>query len=313
MRFLIESGTGASVYDIAERCKTSVRTAQRYIEALRRTDLPLYEDWDGARKIFRVMPTARRESLSLSTSQMLTLYLSRRVFDFLAGTGFKEDLDELFERLEVTLKRRDFQAARNLERKIFDVNEAPHRYTGRIEHVGEILTALLKEQRVDLIYESAGRGPSAVRVDPYTLVVYKKGLYLAGFSHQHGSVRLFALDSLRDVTWRRSDSFNYPSDWDPAKEYAGSFGLIRGEPVEVRLLFSEKVARFVERRRWHPSQRQKKVTGGLQLSLQLQGTTELLSWILGFGAEVQVLAPASLRKTVAEELQRALKYYSQNS
>jgi len=46
------------------------------------------------------------------------------VFDFLEGTGFKEDLDDVFGRLEATLKRKDFLAVRNLDRKIFDVNEA---------------------------------------------------------------------------------------------------------------------------------------------------------------------------------------------
>ena len=50
------------------------------------------------------MPTARRQSITLTTAQMVALFLSRRVFDFLAGTGFKEDLDDVFAKLEATLK-----------------------------------------------------------------------------------------------------------------------------------------------------------------------------------------------------------------
>ena len=50
----------------------------------------------GRRKVWRIMPTARRQTISLSTSQMVALFLSRRVFDFLAGTGFQEDLDDVF-------------------------------------------------------------------------------------------------------------------------------------------------------------------------------------------------------------------------
>ena len=100
----------------------------------------------GKRKVWKLLPTARQQTLTFTTSQMLSLFLSRRVFDFLEGTGFKEDLDEVFRKLEVTLKRKDATAARNLDRKIYDVNEAPHVYEGRLEHVNEILTALLKEQ-----------------------------------------------------------------------------------------------------------------------------------------------------------------------
>src|SRR4051812_1297508 len=150
VRALLDGGAGASVYDIAERFGVSVRTALRYLEALRAGGEPLYEETLDRRKVWRLMPTARRETLTLTTSQMLSLFLSRRVFDFLAGTGFKEDLDDVFARLEATLRRRDFTAARHLDRKIFDVNEAPHLYEGRIEHVNEILTALLREERLEI-------------------------------------------------------------------------------------------------------------------------------------------------------------------
>lgn len=48
------------------------------------------------------------------------------MFDLLAGTGFQEDLDEVFGKLDVPLNRKDFAAVRTLGRKVFDVNEAHH-------------------------------------------------------------------------------------------------------------------------------------------------------------------------------------------
>lgn len=305
-RALLERAEGATVYDLAARARTSLRTAQRYLEALKAAEEPIYDEWDGKRKIWRLMPTARRESITLSTSQMLSLFLSRRVFDFLAGTGFKEDLDELFERLELTLRIQDFVAARDLHRKIHDVNEAPHKYAGRSEHVNDILTALLKEQRLEVTHDSVSRGRKTFLLDPYTLVVYKKGLYLAGFSHAHDQVRIFALDSFRDVAWKRGDGFEYPASWDPGHEYAGSFGLVRGPtPTAVRIFFTDKVARFVERRQWHPSATVRQVKGGIELDLLVHGTQELTSWVLGFGAQAEVLAPASLRAEILAELTQA--------
>ena len=133
VRAMLDSAGGASLYDIAERFRVSLRTAQRYLEALRAAGEPIFEEESQResserRKIWRLMPSARRETLTLTTSQMLSLFLSRRVFDFLAGTGFKEDLDDVFARLEATLRKRDFVAARHLDRKIYDLNEAPHIY-----------------------------------------------------------------------------------------------------------------------------------------------------------------------------------------
>src|SRR5258707_4601418 len=148
VRAILNSSAGASVYDIAERLRVSVRTAIRYVQALETSGEPLYEEYRGKRKVWRLQASARENAVTLSTSQMVALSLSRRVFDFLAGTGFKEDLDDVFARLEATLRRKDVAAARNLDRKLFDVNEAPHLYADRVDDMNDIVTALLREERL---------------------------------------------------------------------------------------------------------------------------------------------------------------------
>jgi proteasome accessory factor B len=308
LRTFLNSTGGASIYDIAERFDVSARTAIRYLEALRRAGEPLFDQTVGKRKVWRLVPTSRTNTLTLSTSQMMSLFLSRRVFDFLDGTGFKEDLDDVFAKLEATIKKQDTAAGRNLDRKIYDVNEAPHIYQGRSEHVNAILTGLLKEQRLAVVHESV-RGQARFEIDPYTLLVYKKGLYLAGFSHRHGEIRTFALDGFSDVEWLRGQGFQYPRDFHPAHLYEGAFGIIRGEPVHIRIRFSAKVARYVTRRRWHPSQRFKDVPGGVEMEMDVRGSTEVLSWVLGFGKEAEVIEPSTLRETVQIELQRSLDSY----
>src|SRR3954447_13098441 len=227
LRAALDSTEGVSIYDIAERFEVNPRTALRYIQALQRAGEPLYEEISGKRKVWRLMPTARRQSITLSTSQMVALFLSRRVFDFLAGTGFKEDLDDVFRKLEATLKRKDFTAVRNLDRKVFDVNEARHLYEGRIEDVNDIMTALLREDRLCVTHEGVSGGRKTFVLEPYTLIVYKKGLYIAGRSHHHREVRTFALDGFRDVEWLKGDRFEYPGDYRPEQITEGAFGIIR--------------------------------------------------------------------------------------
>jgi predicted DNA-binding transcriptional regulator YafY len=311
VRGLLNSGEGASVYDIAERFGVSVRTAIRYIRALQVAGEPLYEEVEGRRKVWRLMASARQQTVTLTTAQMVALFLSRRVFDFLAGTGFKEDLDELFGKLEAQLRRKDFAAARNLDRKVFDVNEARHLYEGRIEDVNDIVTALLREERLRVTHESVSGGKKTFVLEPYTLMVYKKGLYLVGRSQGHaGELRTFALDAFREVEWLRGDKFDYPADYRPEKVTEGAFGLIRGSEVtRVRILFDPKVARYVERVLWHPTQRFKRTAAGLEMTMEVRGTTEVVGWVLGFGGDARVVEPASLRETVAAELARAASQY----
>jgi predicted DNA-binding transcriptional regulator YafY len=231
------------------------------------------------------------------------------VFDFLSGTGFKEDLDDLFGKLEAQLRRKDFAAARHLDRKVFDVNEARHLYEGRIEDVNDIVTALLREERLRVTHQSVSGGKKTFVLEPYTLMVYKKGLYLVGRSQGHGGqLRTFALDAFKEIEWLRGDGFDYPADYRPEQVTEGAFGLIReSEVTRVRILFDPKVARYVERVMWHPTQRFKRTAKGLEMTMDVRGTTEVVSWVLGFGANAQVLAPEALRKEIAEQLTSAAR------
>jgi predicted DNA-binding transcriptional regulator YafY len=310
VRALLNSGEGASVYDIAERFRVSVRTAIRYLRALQTAGEPLYEEVIERRKVWRLMASARQQTITLTTAQMVALFLSRRVFDFLAGTGFKEDLDEVFTKLEAQLRRKDLAAARNLDRKVFDVNEARHIYEGRIEDVNDIVTALLREERLRVTHDSVSAGKRTFVLEPYTLMVYKKGLYLVGSSQLHGEIRTFALDAFREVEWLRGDKFDYPPDYRPEQVVEGAFGLIRGSEVtRVRVRFDAKVARYVERVMWHPTQRFKRTATGLEMTMNVRGTTEVLPWVLGFGGDAVVLEPPGLRAAVAGELRQAAARY----
>jgi len=310
LRALLSATGGATVYDISERLEVSVRTALRYLQAMESAGEPLYEEMDGRRKVWRLMASARQQTITLSTAQMVALAMSRRVFDFLAGTGFKEDLDAVFERLESALRRDDFVAARNLDRKIYDVNEAPHRYEGRIDHVDAIVTGLIREQRLAVAYVRTDGQEQRFELDPYSLLVYKKGLYLVGFSHHHQERRTFSLDAFSEVEWLRGVGFEYPDNYHPSQIAEGAFGLIKGAPTRVEIRFDEAVTRYVRRRLWHPSQVITEVPGGIVLTMDVLGTVEIRSWVLSFGDKAEVLAPAALREAVATELRRAALRYA---
>jgi predicted DNA-binding transcriptional regulator YafY len=309
LRTLLDSARGLSLDAIAEHFQVAPRTALRYLHALQEAGEPLEEELEGKKKLWKIHPVARRQAVTLTTSQMMALFLSRRVFDFLAGTGLKEDLDDVFRKLEATLRRRDGAAARHLDRKLYDVNEARHLYDERADDVNEILTALLREECLEVTHQSFSTGRRTFRLEPYTLLVYKKGLYVAGRSHAHASVRTFALDGFREVRWLRGERFVYPDEYRPEKLTEGAFGLIRGAPARVRLRFDAAVAAYVQRRLWHPTQRFVRSPRGLEMILDVQGTTELTSWILGFGDKVEVLEPPDLREELGRQLARAAAHY----
>jgi len=93
-------------------------------------------------------------------------------------------------------------------------------------------------------------------------------------------------------------------------ERSWSVWLADDEPVEVRLRFTEEASPLVRETRWHPSQRlQDASDGGVDLSLTVASTTELVPWILGWGPNCRVLAPAELRERIAAETRAAAAMY----
>jgi len=313
LRAYLKSSGGASVYDIADRLHVCVRTAIRYVEAIQAAGEPLTERKEGKRIIYRLMANAKAEPIALSTTEMVALSLSRRVFDFLEGTGFKEDLDDVFTRIEATLKSKDFEHAKNLDRKIFDLNERPHIYANRLEDVNEIVTALLNEERLSVAHGSVAKWGTKFEVEPYTLIVYKKGLYLVGRSSHHQSIRTFSLDGFRDVDRLKDTTFEYPANYHPEKFFEGRFGIMGGPPTRVRIRFDHDVARFIRRRRWHPTQQLKQVGSDIELTMEVAGTTEVYNWVLEWGDKAEVLEPGKLRDDVATAHRRAAARYQSKS
>src|SRR3954452_7199557 len=69
LRTLLDSAQGVSLYEVAERFEVSTKTALRYLHALRSAGEPLYEEIVGRRKVWRLVAAARRQTITLSTTQ----------------------------------------------------------------------------------------------------------------------------------------------------------------------------------------------------------------------------------------------------
>jgi proteasome accessory factor B len=284
------------------RLGVSRRTAYRRLKELGDTDVLESQGDDGSAILWRLPPASREHPLHVTTSEMVSLAFVRNALGFLAGTGIKEDLDALLDRLAHALKTSDYAHWKTLDRKLFDVNEGAYDYAGddgakKLDVANDVITSLLREERLTCVLKD-GR---SVKVDPYTLVLYKKGLYLLGFSHAHGEVRKFALDRIIDTERHAGASFDYPARFDPGAHVKGPFGIIGGPKERVVVRFDASVAEFVTRRTWHPSQRFHDVDGGIEMTLEPSGTKEMVSWVLGFGGKAEVIAPKGLREEVARE------------
>jgi predicted DNA-binding transcriptional regulator YafY len=91
-----------------------------------------------------------------------------------------------------------------------------------------------------------------------------------------------------------------------------SYGIFAGKANKTAVLrFSASAARWVADERWHPRQVGQFLTDGrYELRVPYRDATELAMDILRYGADVEVVAPESLRGTVAAKLREALALYN---
>jgi proteasome accessory factor B len=80
--------------------------------------------------------------------------------------------------------------------------------------------------------------------------------------------------------------------------------------VEVRLHFSAVAAPRVRESVWHHSQTLVDTSdGGCELTMRVGGIKEVRAWVLGWGADVEVLAPEALRDEVYDHARRMAEQY----
>jgi predicted DNA-binding transcriptional regulator YafY len=129
-------------------------------------------------------------------------------------------------------------------------------------------------------------------------------MYVVGYCHLRREIRVFAVERIRSAAVLR-ETFVVPPGFDVDAYLRDAWGIVRGELIAVRAVFSRAMAPYIRERLWHPSQELRELTGGrLELRLRIADTGEVRRWLLGFGAEAEVLEPVALRETIAREAQR---------
>ena len=111
------------------------------------------------------------------------------------------------------------------------------------------------------------------------------------------------------------DPYDIPADFDPRDLLADAWGIwyTEGEPVEVALKFHPRVAHRLQETRWHRSENMEELPDGSILwHAKVAEPKEMLYWIRGWGADVEVVEPHGLREAVRDEAQRLAALYGAN-
>ncbi|MBA2273857.1 MAG: WYL domain-containing protein [Actinobacteria bacterium] len=169
--------------------------------------------------------------------------------------------------------------------------------------LGAFYSALLDHKPVEFGYQTAGAAAaSRRRVYPYGLVHRRGHWYVVGQDIDKDDVRAFKVARVSGAITRMDGSYSIPSSFDAAAHVGGEAWAIGPEASDATLV------RFDASMRWWVEQNMRGLPtspgaeGALDVEVPVANVDALISWIIGFGSEVEILAPESARRRLIEHL-----------
>lgn len=298
--------------------KTSKRTVERDLQML---SIPFGLEADERNKPYG-WRYASDVSVSLvpglSETEALSFLMLQQFSSRLLPAMLKDDLTPYFR--EARRKLSDDvsrSAVRTWPGKVRSVE--PHQpllappVSGHVQR--EIHAALLRGKQVSVAYRGGRR--NEIRdyspVNVLGLVQHGAIIYLVATFFTYEDVRILALHRITEACMLDTDA-KVPANFDlDAYVASGAFGFgAVGKTIDIELHFYHSAGtHLLESRLAEDQQVEERSDGTLVVRASVPDTRRLRWWILGFGADVEVIQPPELRADIRRSVEQAAVHYRQ--
>jgi CRISPR-associated endonuclease/helicase Cas3 len=187
---------------------------------------------------------------------------------------------------------------------------------GRVRILETLAQAWVEQRKVRIRYQRLESSDFVNHViHPYLIEpsIWSDSLYVVAFSEGMERIVPFKVDRIESAS-PSGEEFEMPADFDEGQLLQHAWGIWYADrpPVTVKLRFSPTPAaiRRLKESRWHPLERVTDTAeGGCLWCADVAEPREMLPWIRGWGADVEVLEPKELREALEKEARRLAELY----
>lgn len=300
---LYNAPRGLRVTELADYCGVDRRTIYRDLELLEEIGVPVWED-AGRYGIDR---ESYLSTVRLNLNEAVALFFAARL---LAHHSDEHNPNVVSALSKLAAGLPDTTISSHMARVAEIIRARPLR-SDYVRVLETVTRAWADRRKVAIRYRAASGELTERVICPYFLEVSRSepASYVIAHDNLRGALRTFKLERVAGAEIL-DQSYAIPDDFDPYAHLAAAWGVMDEVEVEVRLRFSPAAAPRVRESVWHHSQRlEDTADGGCELSMRVGGIREVRAWVLGWGADVEVLAPAALRDEVRDHARRMLEIY----
>ena len=320
LNILEASRYGMSASDITARLadrgfEVTKRTVYRDLEALKAAGFPLDEkgrDSDNGAQWTLENTTKLSHYLVLNSRELMALYLARGMLSPLKETPFFDDLTSTFNKIEEKLgdKGQNFLSEMSSELKF----EAGPKWGLGLDPdiIDTIRSACTERHQLKINYSSNNSKTVRDRIlGPHFLYFSKGSLYLVAEDLEERKNKVFSLTRVNKAQML-AESYK-AEELDASDFFEGSFGVFQSTDIlDIELEFSYPVSTYIKEKRWHKSQQLVCLENDkVLLKLELSINPEFVHWVLGFGGDVKVIKPESLKEEILAKTRDIIEVYKE--
>ena len=289
---LLQHQSPVRAQDLADKFEISKRTVYRDIVALSEMGVPIVSlPGEG----YELMAGFYLPPLLLTAGEAAALFLGAKMLTQQAAGKLPEDAENALAKIAAVLPQSSRQQVEQWT-EIIGFIAPPQRFNLDDPKLLTCQQAILERRVIWLRYYGYNRSEITDReVEPEQLYYSEGAWYLEAYCRLRQAPRAFRLERIETLELRSEN-----------------FTTRRAEPptadrIDVAVRFQIQVARWVRERQHYAFCREEPATvEGVVMHYRLHRLAEIQSWLLGWGAQAEVLSPPELRRKIRQEAQRLL-------
>jgi predicted DNA-binding transcriptional regulator YafY len=216
-------------------------------------------------------------------------------------------LQSNFSEMVLSLDEMDKRKIERLDRKFLNLVKVGASKTARSRKVlDEVISSLVKEQVLEVTYEG---GVRVLR--PLTLIQHRDELYLVAYRHceQKGwERRTYKLSRITGIKVL-DKNYKYPprSEWDPAKLYSHSSGLVLGKESRVTIRVYGLSRKILREKDFFAGELINHDPDFDTYSLAYTNAAELLGQLFVYAQDLEIVDDEALRAQFIEKAEMAIR------